>query len=106
MNLLLRVVGLLLLCLAGSALAQPYAYNVYIDADLRTSTGCTVSGGGQTFEGADFRLTATVSGTPPVVTARALSICINGNFTPGNPLTAGYPVGLNNGLGVAAASRT
>ncbi|HWS25401.1 MAG TPA: hypothetical protein VN259_02390, partial [Xanthomonadales bacterium] len=89
---------LLALWTASAAFAQPYDYHVYIDSDLRAATGCTVSGGGQTFEGADYRLTATVSGNPPVVTARTLTPCSGGSFGAGGALAANYPVGLNNGV--------
>jgi len=78
--------------------AQTYNYHVYIDSDLRTSTGCTISAAGQSFVGADYRLTATVSGTPPQVTARNLAPCTGGTFAAGSALSANYPVGLNNGL--------
>ncbi|MEZ5469841.1 MAG: Ig-like domain-containing protein [Lysobacterales bacterium] len=92
------IVAAVLQFIALAAPAQTYSYHVYIDSDLRNTTGCTASGGGQTFLGADYRLTATVSGSPPVVTARTLSPCVAGSFAPGSALSANYPVGLNNGL--------
>ena len=92
------VMAILALLVGHASIAQPYEYHVYIDSDLRSSTGCTVSGGGQTFEGADYRLTATVSGNPPVVTTRTLTPCSGGSFGAGGTLGGNYPVGLNNGL--------
>ncbi|MFO1495720.1 MAG: Ig-like domain-containing protein [Lysobacterales bacterium] len=95
---------LALLLFAAGAQAQSYTYHVYLDADLRDTTGCTVSGGGQTFAGADFRLTVTVTGTPPVVSARTLAACSGGSFSAPATLSAGYPVGLNNGLPLGAGA--
>ncbi|MGE4070425.1 MAG: Ig-like domain-containing protein [Lysobacterales bacterium] len=92
------IVAAVLQLIALAAPAQTYSYHVYIDSDLRNATGCTASGGGQTFLGADYRLTATVTGSPPIVTARTLSPCVAGSFAPGSALSANYPVGLNNGL--------
>ncbi len=92
------VMAILALLVGHASIAQPYEYHVYIDSDLRSSTGCTVSGGGQTFEGADYRLTATVSGNPPVVTTRTLTPCSGGSFGAGGTLGGNYPVGLNNGV--------
>lgn len=97
------IVAAVLQFIALAAPAQTYSYHVYIDSDLRNTTGCTASGGGQTFLGADYRLTATVSGSPPVVTARTLSPCVAGSFAPGSALSANYPVGLNNGLPLGEA---
>ena len=90
-NCVARALVLLALLMSSAAFAQPYDYHVYIDSDLRASTGCTVSAGGQTFEGADYRLTATVSGNPPVVTARTLTPCSGGSFGAGGALGA-FPV--------------
>lgn len=98
------VISTLLQLIAFAAPAQTYNYHVYIDSDLRNTTGCTVSGGGQSFVGADYRLTATVTGSPPVVTARTLSSCVAGSFSAGNALPANYPVGLNNGLPLAGGA--
>jgi VCBS repeat-containing protein len=100
-SVVVRVLGVLALLVSLSAWSQPYQYHVYIDSDQRATTGCTVSGGGQTFEGADYRLTATVSGNPPVVTTRTLAACSGGSFGAGNVLAGSYPVGLNNGLPLA-----
>ncbi len=86
---------------AAPTLAQPYQYHVYLDTDLRSTTGCTVNGpGGQSFVGADYRLTTVVSGSPPVVTGRALANCTGGSFGPVAPQAISYPVGLNNGVPV------
>jgi large repetitive protein len=98
--------SVLLLLLAGPLLAQqPYQYHVYIDADLRDTSGCTVTIAGQTFSGADYRLTAEVTGSPPVVSARRLAACAGGSFGAGQDLPAGYPVGRNNGLPLAAGGQ-
>jgi len=94
----------LLQLIAFAAPAQTYSYHVYIDSDLRNTTGCTAAGGGQNFLGADYRLTATVTGSPPVVTGRTLSACVAGSFAPGSALSANYPVGLNNGLPLAGGA--
>jgi VCBS repeat-containing protein len=99
-----RTLGLFALLFSLSTWAQPYEYHVYIDSDQRSTTGCTVSGGGQTFAGADYRLTATVSGNPPVVTTRTLAACAGGAFAGGNLLASNYPVGLNNGLPLAGGA--
>jgi hypothetical protein len=88
-----------------SASAQPYDYHVYVDADLQPTTGCNVSGGGQTFLGADYRVTATVTGNPPQVTTSALSACTGGAFQAPQPLPAGYPVGRNIGVMLAGSAR-
>jgi VCBS repeat-containing protein len=106
MHLLRRVLSafaLLLIATAGVQ-AQSYTYHVYIDSDLRDTTGCAVAGGGQTFAGADYRLTATVTGTPAVVSGRTLAMCVGGSFGAGTSLSAGYPVGLNNGLALGAGA--
>ncbi len=90
---------LVLVFVTGFAQAQPYDYHVYIDADLRTSTGCTITGGSQTFQGVDWRLTARVSGSPPQVTSRTLTQCVGGVFQTPITLPGGaYPVGRNNGV--------
>ncbi len=98
------ILAAVLQLIAHAAPAQTYSYHVYIDSDLRNTTGCTATGGGQTFLGADYRLTATVTGSPPIVTARTLSPCVAGSFTPGSALSANYPVGLNNGLPLAGGA--
>jgi large repetitive protein len=97
-NFLTALTAIVLSLVVHGAQAQTYQYHVYIDSDLRSTTGCTVSAGGQSFVGADYRLTATVTGSPPIVTGRSLSNCVAGNFGAGSALPAGYPVGLNNGL--------
>ncbi len=103
-SLVLRAFGVLALMASMSAWSQPYQYHVYIDSDQRATTGCTVSGGGQTFEGADYRLTATVSGNPPVVTTRTLAACDGSSFGAGGVLANNYAVGLNNGLPLAGGA--
>lgn len=88
----------LMLVLASNASAQVYSYHVYLDLDRSESTGCNISGGGQTFAGADFRLTATVTGATASVSERRLAQCSAGSFPTGSALSAGYPAGLNNGV--------
>ena len=84
---------------SGAVDAQTYRYHVYIDSDLNASTGCTVTGpSGQTLSGVDVRMTAEVSGNPPQVTAVRRADCSGGVFPAGTAQTAGYPVGLNNGV--------
>lgn len=96
----------LLLLPAGPLLAQqPYRYHVYADADLRDTSGCTVTVAGQTFAGAGYRLTAEVTGKPPVVRAQRLAACSGGSFGAGQELPAGYPEGRNNGLPLAAGGQ-
>lgn len=90
--------------LASNASAQVYSYHVYLDLDQSESTGCTISDGGQTFAGADFRLTATVTGSPAQISERRLAQCSGGSFPTGTALSAGYPAGLNNGIALGGGA--
>lgn len=103
MNLYSRFIGVLgfIACaFSSNVAAQAYQYHVYLDADLRESTGCTVTGSGQSLAGADYRLTTVVSGSPPRATGRSLSACSGGAFPALAPTAVNYPVGLNNGVPV------
>jgi len=93
----------LLFVLIGPVAAQSLDYHVYLDSDRRADTGCTVNAGGQTFLGAEYRLTATVTGNPPRVTARTLSTCAATVFGAPATLGANHAVGLNIGLPAGVA---
>ena len=90
-----------LLLLGAPALAQEYRYSVYIDTDSDISTGCSEAypnAPGQA-EGAEFRLTAVVSGDPPMVQQVLQSLCSGGSFGTDVQIDGGYPVALNSGVG-------
>jgi hypothetical protein len=82
---------------AGGAQAQ-VRHSALIDLDSNAATGCPVTTAAGTVSGIEVRLTATVGGQPPVVTAVTRETCAGAAF--GAPLAqaAGYPVGLNNGV--------
>ncbi|MCB1588070.1 MAG: hypothetical protein KDI56_04140, partial [Xanthomonadales bacterium] len=87
---------LLLLLLATPAIAQEYRYFLYLDIDADATTGCSDSypnAPGST-AGAEFRLTAVVSGDPPMVTQVLQAVCNGGSFAGDVQIGGGYPVAL------------
>jgi VCBS repeat-containing protein len=83
---------------AGSAAAQ-VNHRAYLDLDSNTATGCTVATPAGNVAGVEVRLTATVSGQPPMVTAVTREQCIGAGFGAPQAQAAGYPVGVNIGTG-------
>ncbi|MGQ0800600.1 MAG: Ig-like domain-containing protein [Pseudomarimonas sp.] len=85
--------------------AQNFDYHVYLNSDSRSLTGCTViAADGQSFSGIDHRLTATVAGSPPIVTELRLAGCAGGDFATGAVIGGNYPVGLNNGVALGGGA--
>ena len=82
--------------LCGSVSAQQFS--ALIDADQNPSTGCSVVSADGTAVGLEWRITATVAGTPPQVTALERARCLGGSFAAAEAMPAGYPVGLDNGI--------
>ncbi|MGL5003490.1 MAG: hypothetical protein ACRDAM_11170, partial [Casimicrobium sp.] len=91
---------------AQLANAQTLAsYAVLIDTDANAATGCTVSyPSGESFNGAELRLTASVAGNPPQVTQLVTETCVTGSFVNPQVRAVTYPVGLNNGTMVASVA--
>jgi hypothetical protein len=84
---------------AGIASAQSYNHSVYLDLDNNAGTGCSVATAAGAVNGAEARVSATVTGQPPMVTASSVAMCAGAAFGPATPLAANYPVGLDNGTG-------
>jgi VCBS repeat-containing protein len=84
--------------LAGTAAAQTYDHSVYLDLDNNAATGCNVATAAGPVNGAELRITATVTGTPPMVTATTRASCAGGVFGAAQPQSGSYAVGLNNGI--------
>lgn len=91
--------SLALLLPLASAQAQTYTHAVYLDFDRDTATGCSVTTPAGVVAGAEARVSATVSGQPPIVTAVVRERCDGGSFGPAEAQPAGHPVGLNLGAG-------
>ena len=94
------VAFVVLACLfATPAFAQTYTYSVYIDSDVNSATGCSVTLPNGTFAGVESVLTATVAtGSPPQVTSVTRSMCSGSTF--GAPVAEGsgaVSVGAGNG---------
>lgn len=81
-----------------SASSSAQQFSALIDADEDQLTGCSVASADGTAVGIEWRVTATVGGDPPQVTAVERAQCINGSFAAPNAMPAGYPVGFNNGV--------
>jgi len=92
----LALAALLLLLACSAASAQQFS--VLIDGDRNAATGCSLSSASGTVTGIEWRVTATVSGEPPQVSAVERARCVDGAFAAPIGQAAGYPVGLNNGL--------
>ena len=90
-----HVLGVLALCIAGSAAAQDYRYAVYVDRDVNAATGCSVVLPGGTVNGAEVRVTANVTGT--TVSSVTTATCASGSFGAESASGGPHPVGLNNG---------
>ena len=84
---------------AGVAAAQSYDHSVYLDLDNNAATGCNVTTAAGPVNGAEVRLTATVTGTPPMVTGSTRAQCAGAAFGSAQPISGSYAVGLNNGIG-------
>jgi len=84
---------------ASAASAQALSHLVYLDLDSNATTGCATALAAVT--GIEARLTATVLGEPPTVSAVVRQDCVGGAFGPAQAQLAEYPVGLNNGTGNA-----
>jgi hypothetical protein len=97
------VTALLFLILTqASAFAQtPVAtYDVLVDLDQDSSTGCIAAPTGSApFGGFERRLRATLDPDSQTLTALETQSCENGAFENLVTLTAGQPAGLNNGVG-------
>ncbi|MCK7594972.1 beta strand repeat-containing protein [Pseudomarimonas salicorniae] len=76
-----------------------FEHRVYLDLDSNAGTGCTVVTPAGTVSGVEVRLTATVSGQPPQVSAVTRESCTGAVFGAPVAQPAGYPVGLNLGVG-------
>lgn len=91
--------GLLLLLLSASASAQTVNFDILLDVDRDTTTGCTVTPNGQpALNGFERRVRAVVDNLNQVVTEVNVSACAGAAF--GTPVVTGgpHPVGLNNGI--------
>ena len=81
-NLGLLLLFLALLLLSPFAQAQSQTYRVFIDADVSETTGCSVSlsdiSSSQTFDGFEYRLDVSVTGT--TVGQTLLATCSGGSF--------------------------
>jgi hypothetical protein len=77
------------------ASAQTFEHRVYLDLDSNTATGCNVATLAGPVTGAEARVTATVSGQPPFVTAVVRELCAGGVFGSPAAQPAGHAVGLN-----------
>ena len=84
---------------AGIAAAQSYDHSAYLDLDNDPATGCSVVTAAGTVSGAEARVTATVTGTPPMVTGVTRASCAGGVFGAPQAVGGNYAVGLNNGTG-------
>ncbi|MBL0030602.1 MAG: hypothetical protein IPO95_16695 [Rhodanobacteraceae bacterium] len=78
-----HILGVLALCIAGSAAAQDYRYAVYVDRDVNAATGCNVVLPGGTVNGAELRVTANVTGT--TVSSVTTATCASGSLVPSRP---------------------
>ena len=85
----------------SAALAQSFDHRVYLDLDNNPATGCSVTTAAGAVNGAELRLTATVTGLPPTVTSATRETCSAGSFGSPQAQASGYPVGLGNGSGGA-----
>jgi hypothetical protein len=94
----LAVLGVALMLFAGAVGAQSFTHSVYFDVDRNPATGCSVVSPAGTVSGAEARVTATVTGQPPLVTTVVRETCAAGVFGSPQPQPGGYPVGLNNGI--------
>ncbi|MGR9107356.1 MAG: beta strand repeat-containing protein [Gammaproteobacteria bacterium] len=92
-------VGIALLISSFSALAQILTYDVYLDTDNSSATGCSVTAvGGNTVDGVEQRASAIVDSSTLMVTGVSLATCSGTVFGGGTPVGGGIPVGLNNGI--------
>src|SRR5687768_18047777 len=85
---------------AGGAAAQ-VNHRALLDLDSNVATGCTVTTPAGNVAGVEVRLTATVTGQPPMVSAVTRENCVGAAFGPPIAQPAGYPVGVNLGIGGA-----
>ncbi len=104
MNQIRAAIAALAFILAGatpSVAAQgvSFEHRVYLDLDSNAATGCSVTTPAGTVTGAEVRLTASVGGQPPQVATVTREDCAGMGFSTPQAQSAGYPVGLNVGLG-------
>ncbi len=81
-----------------SASSSAQQFSALIDADRNALTGCSLATPAGPVAGIEWRVTATVSGNPPQVSAVERARCVGGAFAAPVAMAAGYPVGLNNGV--------
>ncbi len=78
-------------------------FQVFFDTDNNTATGCDSALPTITVNGAETLVTAQVDTATSTVTSVDFATCAGGAYGVAQPLTSGYPIALDQGLGGADA---
>lgn len=97
---LAAIVFFLIFSTLNSAQAQTLTYDVLVDLDRNTATGCEVpiNPAPSMVNGIERRLRATVDSSLAMITSVTLEACNGVSFDAPVNIDGNYPVGLNNGI--------